>query len=235
MKKSSSETSLSKGIQNVVSERGTNSSNPNPQHYQNDTFPQSHDTKTSPGINKEPHELEASNNPDISYTYTTNDRVVLEFPSPTGNGTLDPTSNTNDTATNTTNIPNGNAEQATREGNIPTQLPPPYAPPHTVLTVNNPAVDAADPNTVISTPYQPVTMKIAKAESGMPMNTVCPYCNTQVTSVVNTERGTMSILCCVITCLICWPLFWLPLVMNSCLDKVHTCPNCRRVIAKETA
>ncbi|PVU89446.1 hypothetical protein BB559_005097 [Furculomyces boomerangus] len=256
MKRSSSETSLSKAVQNAALQRETQSTSSSPQNTQNGTFSETRDTKISTSANKESHSIDIlesntnseniqesylcdsldtikkqefntkdSNKPDILkikefisstklpeniqienqiFVYmanielndtknsdipnnnntTTNDRAVVEFPSSTGNGTLDPTSNTNNTATNTTNIPNGNAEQATREGNIPTQLPPPYTPAQPVPNLNNPSVVVVNPNMIISTPYQPATIELVNGVPGQPINTVCPNCRTQVTSIV---------------------------------------------------
>ncbi|GBC08975.1 hypothetical protein RclHR1_08520001 [Rhizophagus clarus] len=67
--------------------------------------------------------------------------------------------------------------------------------------------------------------------SQYPVVVACPYCHNTVTTVVNETPGTTTYLWAFIIFLFCFPLAWVPCVLSSCLDKIHTCPTCRNVLA----
>ncbi|KAJ1925598.1 hypothetical protein IWQ60_004460 [Tieghemiomyces parasiticus] len=60
----------------------------------------------------------------------------------------------------------------------------------------------------------------------------CPKCQTTVTSVIVPKTGTKGGIAALITCLVCWPVFWIPLVMDSCKDEVHLCPTCKQELGR---
>ncbi|XP_023219694.1 lipopolysaccharide-induced tumor necrosis factor-alpha factor homolog [Centruroides sculpturatus] len=63
-----------------------------------------------------------------------------------------------------------------------------------------------------------------------PVQTLCPNCrNTVVTSTVK-ESGGCTYLAAFAVCLICCPCFWIPLVIDTCKDTIHTCPNCNSTL-----
>ncbi|RGB31203.1 LITAF-like zinc ribbon domain-containing protein [Rhizophagus diaphanus] len=71
--------------------------------------------------------------------------------------------------------------------------------------------------------------------SHYPVVVICPYCRNNVTTIVNETPGNTAYLWSFILFLICFPLMWVPCVMSSCLDKIHTCPSCRNVLAQVKA
>ncbi|PKK76574.1 hypothetical protein GLOIN_2v1594619 [Rhizophagus irregularis DAOM 181602=DAOM 197198] len=71
--------------------------------------------------------------------------------------------------------------------------------------------------------------------SHYPVVVICPYCRNNVTTIVNETPGNTAYLWSFILFLICCPLMWVPCVMSSCLDKIHTCPSCRNVLAQVKA
>ncbi|XP_076317417.1 lipopolysaccharide-induced tumor necrosis factor-alpha factor homolog [Tachypleus tridentatus] len=60
-----------------------------------------------------------------------------------------------------------------------------------------------------------------------PAQTTCPNCQNNIISVTEKQNGTLSYLMAVIVCLLCCPCFWIPLVVDTCKDTVHTCPSCK--------
>ncbi|KAI9230446.1 MAG: LITAF-like zinc ribbon domain-containing protein [Piptocephalis tieghemiana] len=59
----------------------------------------------------------------------------------------------------------------------------------------------------------------------------CPYCNTTVTTRVSRRPGLAAGCWAAICCFVCWPCFWIPLVVDPCLDEVHYCSRCSRAVA----
>ncbi|CAG8575933.1 6540_t:CDS:2 [Acaulospora morrowiae] len=83
-------------------------------------------------------------------------------------------------------------------------------------------------------PAQTVIMQdtyIAPISSPLPTTTTCPNCRNMVTTIVTEVPGSTTYILSVILCFVCFVLAWLPFVMSGCLDKVHSCPICRTVLA----
>ncbi|KAI9226557.1 MAG: LITAF-like zinc ribbon domain-containing protein [Piptocephalis tieghemiana] len=107
------------------------------------------------------------------------------------------------------------------------EVPP--APPAYVST--DPVRDPTQPGAASATPRVTQEPPIPTIADSKPVNIFCPYCNTRVLTKVEEKIGTSAGCFAAILCLVCWPCFWVPLVASPCLDKLHHCPNCNRVIA----
>lgn len=64
-----------------------------------------------------------------------------------------------------------------------------------------------------------------------PVNHVCQFCGHTGPTYVKEKLGTCAIIGIVVLVVCFWPLFWLPLVMESCKDKQHICTNCQREVS----
>ncbi|OLY81613.1 hypothetical protein AYI68_g4275 [Smittium mucronatum] len=115
--------------------------------------------------------------------------------------------------------------------------PPPYTPRpipnNTPLPqqIHNQTLIAIPPSYFQPTPYATPIIDFSAVDTNYPIRMVCPYCNIPISTSVELYPGTQATLCSLLTCLIFWPLFWVPLCSPVCLDRVHTCPNCSSVIA----
>ncbi|XP_018336810.1 lipopolysaccharide-induced tumor necrosis factor-alpha factor [Agrilus planipennis] len=57
--------------------------------------------------------------------------------------------------------------------------------------------------------------------------TVCPYCNSHISSKVVSNATTKTHLIALLLCLgLCWCCVCLPYCMDSCRNQNHYCPNC---------
>jgi lipopolysaccharide-induced tumor necrosis factor-alpha factor len=68
-----------------------------------------------------------------------------------------------------------------------------------------------------------------------PVQVVCPFCNSQVVTVVNETPGTTAYLWSLVLFCLCCPLMFIPCFISSLLDKTHTCPRCHRVLGQVKA
>ncbi|CAI2190619.1 7476_t:CDS:1 [Funneliformis geosporum] len=64
-----------------------------------------------------------------------------------------------------------------------------------------------------------------------PVTVNCPHCNNEIVTIVTEAPGSTAYLLAAILCCVFWPLMWLPCVISGCLDKTHSCPVCRNVLA----
>ena len=64
-------------------------------------------------------------------------------------------------------------------------------------------------------------------------NVTCMNCNSQVGTIVTRNLRTSACVfaCCI--CFICFPLFWVPFVLDNSYENVHTCPSCMTVLSYE--
>ncbi|KAJ1967072.1 hypothetical protein H4R35_006818 [Dimargaris xerosporica] len=115
----------------------------------------------------------------------------------------------------------------------PAAEPPPYSP-----SAHQPAVTEAVTKDAQAFAPPPQAERAPTYVSGgfvtrnQPILATCPKCQLQVTSEIDTKVGTKSGLFALLTCVVCWPLFWIPLCMNSCKDEVHRCPNCKTELGR---
>ncbi|KAI9098580.1 LITAF-like zinc ribbon domain-containing protein [Phlyctochytrium arcticum] len=64
-----------------------------------------------------------------------------------------------------------------------------------------------------------------------PLRMHCPYCNQTVITKVRRESNGMTYCSSLLLCFVFWPCFFLPFCMDGCKDRVHSCPNCKHVLA----
>ncbi|KAM7309090.1 lipopolysaccharide-induced tumor necrosis factor-alpha factor homolog [Ixodes scapularis] len=60
-----------------------------------------------------------------------------------------------------------------------------------------------------------------------PMRMRCPHCGALVMTETKKECGVCTYVMVGVCCLLCFPCFWVPLVVDTGKDTSHTCPNCR--------
>ena len=60
----------------------------------------------------------------------------------------------------------------------------------------------------------------------VPFNVQCPQCSSFVQTTTSFQVGGLTWIIFVVLLILFWPLCWLPFVMKSCKDVVHTCPGC---------
>ncbi|KAJ1650297.1 hypothetical protein IWQ61_008863 [Dispira simplex] len=60
----------------------------------------------------------------------------------------------------------------------------------------------------------------------------CPYCQATVITNVKYQRGLATYSLTAFTCMICLPFFWVPLVVKSTRDIIHSCPQCGNYIGR---
>ncbi|KAJ1959118.1 hypothetical protein IWQ62_004740 [Dispira parvispora] len=65
-----------------------------------------------------------------------------------------------------------------------------------------------------------------------PIQMVCPYCGVNVVTEIHHKVGVVAGVGALLTGFVFLPLFWVPLVMKSCKDTVHACPNCHRFLGR---
>ncbi|MEQ8821116.1 MAG: LITAF-like zinc ribbon domain-containing protein [Sumerlaeia bacterium] len=63
--------------------------------------------------------------------------------------------------------------------------------------------------------------------TGLVASAACPVCG--YTGPVQLKRAfnTTGVIILVILLVMCWILFWIPLVIDSCYDRYAVCPRCR--------
>ncbi|KAI8901281.1 LITAF-like zinc ribbon domain-containing protein [Globomyces pollinis-pini] len=62
---------------------------------------------------------------------------------------------------------------------------------------------------------------------------VCPNCSYSVQTVTTKELGLGSYLAAGACCLVCFPCFWVPLVIDDLKDVTHHCPQCRALVGEK--
>jgi len=63
-----------------------------------------------------------------------------------------------------------------------------------------------------------------------PVRITCPRCSASVVTQVERRTGAYAWLLTGLTCLVFWPLFFVPLCADCSQDAVHRCPACRKEI-----
>lgn len=79
---------------------------------------------------------------------------------------------------------------------------------------------------------QPYILSIPGTFGELPISCTCPTCHEPITTQVHHENGTLTWLLCVILCIFTLICFFIPFLINSLKDIVHTCPNCHNVVGK---
>ncbi|KAL4426775.1 hypothetical protein ABPG74_006572 [Tetrahymena malaccensis] len=79
---------------------------------------------------------------------------------------------------------------------------------------------------------QPMQIQVPQVVQNMacmspyPVQTTCHNCKKTLTTTVTSKAGSgtwmMSLILCLFTCCCC-----IPFCIDSCKDKVHTCPDCQ--------
>ncbi|CAG8434881.1 8766_t:CDS:1 [Funneliformis mosseae] len=130
---------------------------------------------------------------------------------------------------------------------IPQSPPPGYVQPQ--QPVYEQAQFGAQPG-ITYVPYQPqvapqqvhvithmgnVPRGALQINSHLPVGVICPHCNNEIVTIVTEAPGSTAYILAGILCCVFWPLMWLPCVISGCLDKTHSCPVCRNVIAQVKA
>ncbi|CAG8613490.1 15364_t:CDS:2 [Funneliformis mosseae] len=129
---------------------------------------------------------------------------------------------------------------------MPSSLPPPYTPlpdppqsnqlpiyynqqqqpyPTQPSYLTPPLATANNPSNIInvsSTFTNYPVVYINQIPSGHP----CPVCGRITIPVTFYYLGTASWIGGALLCCVFWPLFWLPCVLNSCMDEIDKCPQC---------
>lgn len=59
-----------------------------------------------------------------------------------------------------------------------------------------------------------------------PAQITCPSCGQVTITKIDHESSTKTHLMAGLLCLLVWPCFWLPYVMESCKNANHYCTNC---------
>jgi lipopolysaccharide-induced tumor necrosis factor-alpha factor len=65
-----------------------------------------------------------------------------------------------------------------------------------------------------------------------PTETDCHYCHAHIHTQVTYESGALTWLMCILIGFLCICFAWIPFVVDSLKDAVHSCPNCKQVIGK---
>ncbi|OMJ18815.1 hypothetical protein AYI69_g6864 [Smittium culicis] len=116
----------------------------------------------------------------------------------------------------------------------PQESPPPYTPRPAQNSLAIPV--SSQPQIIVppiyfeATPYATPIVDFSSIDTNYPIQMICPNCQMHIVTCVELYPGTQATLCSIATCLIFWPLFWVPLCSPACLDRIHTCPNCASVI-----
>ncbi len=64
-----------------------------------------------------------------------------------------------------------------------------------------------------------------------PVRMFCPYDHQIVTTRVHRRAGCQAFCASTLLCCFCWPCFWMPFCVKSCLDVEHACPLCHETLA----
>lgn len=65
-----------------------------------------------------------------------------------------------------------------------------------------------------------------------PQTVICPHCQEKMLTKTKKKVGGVAVASSAITCLVFWPLFWVPLVCTDCQSVVHRCSKCDRHIGR---
>ncbi|KAJ1659250.1 hypothetical protein IWQ61_001653 [Dispira simplex] len=68
-----------------------------------------------------------------------------------------------------------------------------------------------------------------------PVQMLCPYCGINIVTEIDHKVGVVAGVGALLIGFVFLPLFWVPLVMKSCKDTIHTCPNCHRFLGRVNA
>ncbi|GBC07483.1 hypothetical protein RclHR1_00750017 [Rhizophagus clarus] len=66
----------------------------------------------------------------------------------------------------------------------------------------------------------------------MPAMTICPHCQHSVFSIVRYEVGGCTWLCCIGLSFFIPPFCIVPFCVTDLKDAIHSCPNCKKIMAK---
>lgn len=68
----------------------------------------------------------------------------------------------------------------------------------------------------------------------LPADVCCPYCLTRVLTVTTKHHGNLTYAAASLLCFMgCWlGCCLVPFLIDSCMDVIHTCPNCRAPLGK---
>lgn len=73
-------------------------------------------------------------------------------------------------------------------------------------------------------------------DSRRPVMFTCPHCKAQnIKTRTRTAPAFVTWLAAGVTLIVLWPVCWLPLVLDSCKETQHSCPNCGREVGKVEA
>lgn len=91
-----------------------------------------------------------------------------------------------------------------------------------------PMATAVDPSMANKTSAAPVTAKAFGKQSfgRKPQNVVCPACQAQMCTRTKSRISDVGVVSSVCTCLVFWPLAWVPLVLRDFKTIVHRCSKC---------
>ncbi|XP_046339167.1 cell death-inducing p53-target protein 1-like isoform X3 [Haliotis rufescens] len=81
---------------------------------------------------------------------------------------------------------------------------------------------------------QQPTIAVVQQFREAPVQTQCPHCAAQIVTATHYDNGTFTWVICLILCLVgCDFLCCLiPFCMDGCKDVIHTCPNCKAMVAR---
>ncbi|KAM3131506.1 hypothetical protein pb186bvf_016436 [Paramecium bursaria] len=76
--------------------------------------------------------------------------------------------------------------------------------------------------------YTPPPYNLSNTASGhrLPVQIKCPYCHVTTFTQIESSVGGGACLWTVIVLLLCWPCFFIPLIMDDCRDIIHRCASC---------
>ncbi|XP_015926674.1 lipopolysaccharide-induced tumor necrosis factor-alpha factor homolog [Parasteatoda tepidariorum] len=63
-----------------------------------------------------------------------------------------------------------------------------------------------------------------------PVQIICKNCGQFVVTEVSRHNGVCAFFTVLVTLFLCTPCAWLPLVVPTCKDTLHACPNCGAII-----
>ncbi|KAJ1969679.1 hypothetical protein IWQ62_000470 [Dispira parvispora] len=118
------------------------------------------------------------------------------------------------------------------------QHPPAYdsqgiAMPQTPAASGPQTIAPSETKEAVPPQSQPVAIP-GQLQNG-PVSMVCPYCQKNIVTEINHKVGMAAGMGMAVACCVFFPLFWIPLVMKSCKDTVHTCPECLRFLGRTGA
>ncbi|GFR05253.1 LITAF domain-containing protein [Trichonephila clavata] len=63
-----------------------------------------------------------------------------------------------------------------------------------------------------------------------PAALVCKNCGQFIVTEISRHNGVCSFFTVLVSLFLCTPCAWLPLIIPTCKDTLHTCPNCGAII-----